>query len=92
MITIALLNNSQEKQLMLQDTLFQLEPKKMKVLSLVEIDLILHTLKLLIPEMENGMLFKQIMMNGKMEGASTDVQQQKRTQTESDKLTLTSMS
>jgi hypothetical protein len=35
----------------------------MKVLSLVEIDLILHTLKLLIPEMENGMLFKQIMMN-----------------------------
>jgi hypothetical protein len=51
----------------------------MKVLSLVEIDLILHTLKLLIPEMENGMLFKQIMMNGKMEGASTDVQQQKRT-------------
>ena len=92
MITIALLNNSQEKQLMLQDTLFQLEPKKMKVLSLVEIDLILQTLKLLIPEMENGMLFKQIMMNGKMEGASTDVQQQKRTQTESDKLTLTLMS
>ena len=78
MITTALTNNSQEKQLMLWDTLFWLELKKMKVLLLVEIDLILLTLKLLIPKMVNGMSFKQIMMNGKTEVVSIDAQQQKK--------------
>jgi len=78
MITTALTNNSQEKQLMLWDTLFWLELKKMKVLLLVEIDLIQLTLKLLTPKMVNGMLFKQIMMNGKMEVVSIDAQQQKK--------------
>jgi|APCry1669190327_1035288.scaffolds.fasta_scaffold26458_1 hypothetical protein len=59
----------------------------MKVLLLAEIDTTQPILNLSIPKMENGTLYKQIMMSGKMEDALTDVQQPRKILIESDKQT-----
>jgi hypothetical protein len=63
----------------------------MKELLSAEIDTTQPILNLLIPKMENGTLFKQIMMSGKMEDALTDVQQLRKILIESGKQTWTSM-